>query len=65
MNLFDLSTAVEQQEELSEQAAAASEKKAPKKRAKGTGRMALPENLRRETIIIEPTEDVSALCDNW
>jgi transposase len=59
MNLFDLSTAVEQQEELSEQAAAVAEKKAPKKRAKGTGRMALPENLRRETIIIEPKEDVS------
>lgn len=59
MNLFDLGTNPDQQEELSEQAAATAEKKIPKKRAKGTGRMALPENLRREEIIIEPTEDVS------
>lgn len=59
MNLFDLGTAPEQQEKLSEQAVAIAEKKTPKKRAKGTGRMTLPENLRRETIIIEPTEDVS------
>lgn len=59
MNLFDLGTTPEQQEELSEQAAATAEKKIPKKRAKGTGRMTLPEELRRETIIIEPTEDVS------
>jgi transposase len=59
MNLFDLGTTPEQQEELSEQAVKVAEKKTPKKRAKGTGRMALPENLRRETIIIEPAEDVS------
>lgn len=59
MSLFDLGTAPEQQEELSEQAVATAEKKKPKKRAKGTGRMALPENLRREEIIIEPDEDVS------
>ena len=59
MNLFDLSTPQQQQEELSEQAAAVAEKNTPKKRAKGTGRMALPENLRREIIVIEPNEDVS------
>lgn len=59
MNLFDLGTTQEQQEELSQQAVAAAEKKTPKKRAKGTGRMTLPEDLRRETIIIEPSEDVS------
>lgn len=59
MNLFDLGTTIGQQEQLSEQAVASAEKKIPKKRAKGTGRMALPENLRREEIIIEPTEDIS------
>ncbi len=59
MNLFDLGITPEQQEELSEEAVKVADKKIPKKRAKGTGRMALPENLRRQTIIIEPTEDVS------
>jgi transposase len=59
MSLFDLGTTQQQQEGLSEQAAATAKKKAPKKRAKGTGRMTLPENLRREEIIIEPAEDVS------
>lgn len=59
LNLFDLATPIEQQEELSLQAANTPKNKKPKKRAKGTGRMALPENLRREIIIIEPTEDVS------
>jgi len=59
MNLFDLGTTIEQQEQLSEQAVVTAEKKIPKKRAKGTGRMTLPENLRREEIIIEPSEDVS------
>ncbi len=59
MNLFELGTAPQQKEELSEEAVKAAEKKVPKKRAKGTGRMALPEELRRETIIIEPAEDVS------
>ncbi len=59
LHLFDLGTTQAQQEELSEQAVAIAEKKIPKKRAKGTGRMALPESLRREEIIIEPIEDVS------
>lgn len=59
MSLFELGTTQEQQEELSDEAVTVTEKKAPKKRAKGTGRMTLPESLRRETIIIEPTEDVS------
>lgn len=60
MDLFGLGTTEAQQEELSAQIEATPpEKKAPKKRAKGTGRMRLPEKLRREEIIIEPTEDVS------
>lgn len=59
MSLFDLGTTQEQQEELSDEVVAIAEKKTPKKRAKGTGRMTLPENLRREEIIIEPEEDVS------
>lgn len=59
MSLFDLGTSQQQQEELSDEVVNVAEKKTPKKRAKGTGRMALPENLRRETIIIEPTEEVS------
>lgn len=59
MVLFDLSTTILEQENLSQQAVAIPEKKMPKKRAKGTGRMSLPENLRREVIIIEPAEDVS------
>lgn len=58
MGLFELGTTQEQQEELSGQIEIP-EKKAPKKRAKGKGRMVLPENLRRETIIIEPTEDIT------
>lgn len=59
INLFELGTTTQQQEELSEQAATRAEKKTPKRRAPGTGRMTLPENLRRETIIIEPIEDVT------
>lgn len=59
MNLFDLGTTEEQQEELSEQVEEVQVKKKAKKRGKGTGRMTLPEELRREEIIIEPTEDIS------
>jgi len=59
LSLFELGTTETQKEELSLKAAKADEKKPAKKRAKGTGRMKLPENLRREEIIIEPTEDVS------
>ena len=59
MDLFELGTVPQQKEELSEEAAKAAEKKVPKKRAKGTGRMTLPKELRRETIVIEPAEDVS------
>ncbi|MGL1888008.1 MAG: IS66 family transposase [Reichenbachiella sp.] len=59
LNIFDLSTPTEQQEELSEQVETPQPEKTTKKRAKGTGRMILPENLRREEIIIEPNEDVS------
>lgn len=61
LSLFDLGTSKTQKEELSRQVAEkpAVEKKPAKKRAKGTGRMKLPENLRREEIIIEPEEDVS------
>ncbi|TRX54262.1 IS66 family transposase [Fulvivirga sp. M361] len=59
MSLFDLGTPQQLQEDLSEQAASTAPQKTPKPRAKGTGRMKLPEHLRRETILIEPTEDVS------
>src|SRR5690606_27156603 len=30
----------------------------PKKRAKGTGRMSLPEELRREEVLIKPSESI-------
>lgn len=60
IDLFELGTDKHQQEELSQQAVEVVKEKAPaKKREKGTGRMLLPENLRREIIIIEPTEDVT------
>jgi transposase len=55
MGLFELGTTKAVQEELSE-SVAAPEKPEPKKRAKGTGRMPLPEELRREDVVIEPTE---------
>lgn len=60
IDLFELGTTQAQQEALSSEVAI--EKPGankPRKRAKGSGRMALPENLRRETIVLEPTEDVS------
>lgn len=59
LSLFSLGVAQQQQEELSEQATEAAKKKTLRKRKKGTGRMELPENLRREVIIIEPDQDVS------
>jgi transposase len=60
IDLFELGTDKHQQEELSQQAADVVKEKTPaQKREKGTGRMLLPENLRREIIIIEPTEDVT------
>jgi len=59
LSLYDLGVAQQDQEEFSEQAVDISKKKTPKKRAKGTGRMKLPENLRREVIIVEPDQDVS------
>ena len=60
MGLFELGTTQAQQEGLSEQASEQkTENKKPKKRAKGSGRMVLPENLRRETIILEPKEDIT------
>lgn len=60
IDLFELGTTQARQEALSSEVAI--EKPGankPKKRAKGSGRMALPENLRRETITLEPTGDVS------
>lgn len=45
------------QEELSDSASATT-KQTPRKRAKGTVRMTLPEELRREEVVIEPTESV-------
>lgn len=64
MSLFDLGTTEEQQSTLSDEqdkpeVKPAKEEKNPKKRAKGTGRMKLPEELRREEIIIEPEEDTT------
>ena len=60
MGLFDLGTTEQQQQEASGQVEqAVAKKKTPKKRAKGQGRMTLPGNLRRETILIAPDEDVS------
>lgn len=61
MNLFELGTTPEQQEEISKQVVVDSEtpKKPVKGRAKGTGRMPLPEDLHREVIVIEPQEDTS------
>lgn len=64
LDLFDLGTSQEQQEALSEQVApqATEEVEKPKKPAKkATGRMKLPENLRREEIVLEPEEDVTGL----
>jgi len=55
LGLFELGTTKAVQEELSE-SVAATQKPASKKRAKGTGRMTLPEELRREEIVIEPSE---------
>ncbi len=61
MGLFELGTTQEQQEELSSETEPEKPRPAarPKKRAKGTGRMSLPEELRREIIVIEPEEDVT------
>lgn len=53
LGLFELGVAKAVQEELSESVTA---KPAPRKRAKGTGRMTLPEELRREDIVIQPSE---------
>lgn len=55
LGLFELGTTRSVQEELSGSIPVA-EKPAPKKRAKGTGRMSLPEELRREEVVIEPSE---------
>jgi transposase len=54
MGLFELGTTQAVQEELA--ASVQDQKPAPKKRAKGTGRMSLPEELAREEIVIEPSE---------
>jgi len=60
MGLFELGTTLEQQEELSQKIETqVPETTQPKKRAQGTGRMVLPQDLRRETIFIEPEQDVT------
>lgn len=56
MGLFELGTTQAVQEELSESVSSAKQKAKPKKRAKGTGRMPLPEDLKREEVVIEPKE---------
>jgi len=53
LGLFELGLTKAVQEDLSESVTA---KPAPGKRAKGTGRMTLPEELRREDIVIQPSE---------
>jgi len=58
MGLFELGVTQSVQEELS-CAVEQQKKPAPKKRAKGTGRMSLPEELTREEIIIEPSESTA------
>ena len=55
MGLFELGTTRAVQEELSG-SVGKGQKPAPKKRAKGTGRMTLPEELRREEVVIQPSE---------
>lgn len=55
LGLFELGVTKSVQEELSE-SVSLTEKPAPKKRTKGTGRMALPAELRREEVVIEPSE---------
>lgn len=55
LGLFELGTTQSVQEELSE-SVSVEKKPAPKKRAKGTGRMLLPVTLERKEIVIEPTE---------
>ena len=61
LHLFELGTTEQQQQELSQQVEqlAPEAKNTPKKRAKGSGRMQLPEALRREIIVIEPEEDTT------
>ncbi|WP_291373771.1 IS66 family transposase [Cyclobacterium sp.] len=56
MGLFELGTTQAVQEELSESIQEVQQKQPPKKRAKGTGRMSLPEALERKIILIEPLE---------
>ncbi|QDH79623.1 IS66 family transposase [Echinicola soli] len=56
LGIFELGTTKAVQEELSESVSVQEQKPAPKKRAKGTGRMSLPEELEREEIVIEPAE---------
>lgn len=60
IGLFELGTTVGQQEELSQKIEPeVPEIIKPRKRAQGTGRMALPLELRREIIVIEPEQDVT------
>jgi hypothetical protein len=54
LGIFELGTTRSVQEELSGSVPVA-EKPASKKRAGGAGRMSLPEELRREDIVIEPS----------
>ena len=55
LGLFELGITKSVQQELS-QSIPVAQTPAPKKRAKGTGRMSLPEELRREDVVIEPSE---------
>ncbi len=57
LGIFELGVTQSVQEELSESIAEVV-KTTPKIRAKGTGRMSLPEELKREDIMIQPTESI-------
>ena len=56
MRLFELGTTQAAQEEPSGSVPASEQKTASKKRAKCTARMSLPEELRREEVVIEQEE---------
>ena len=55
LGLFELGVTKAAQEELSE---SVTSKPVPRKRAKGTGRMTLPEELRKKDIVVQPSESI-------
>jgi hypothetical protein len=55
LGLFELGVTKAAQEELSE---SVTSKPVPRKRAKGTGRTTLPEELRKKDIVVQPSESI-------